>query len=106
MPPGNLFENIPANLSEERFDTLLEKGDLRLERIVSRGHVTPEGHWYDQPEDEWVTLLRGGATIIIDGREKPVEMKPGDHLLLPAHCRHRVVWTDPEQDTVWLALHF
>ena len=106
MLDGNLFEGIPEDLLEERFETILEKGGLRLERIVSRGHATADGQWYDQPADEWVTLLQGSAAIIIEGREAPVVMTPGDHLLLPARCRHRVAWTDPDGDTVWLALHF
>lgn len=106
MRGGNLFEDIPEDLTKERFDTILEKGGLRLERIVSRGHATAEDQWYDQPSDEWVTLLQGGAAIVIDGRKAPVVMRPGDHLLLPARCRHRVAWTDPDVDTVWLALHF
>lgn len=106
MLSGNLFENIPEHLPDELFDTLLEKDSMRLERIVSRGHATPEGQWYDQPRDEWVTLLRGSAALVIEGREAPIVMAPGDQLLLPAHCRHRVAWTDPNQDTVWLALHY
>ena len=106
MLTGNLFEKIPKNLPEERFDTLVEKEGMRLERIVSRGHATPEEKWYDQSTNEWVVLLQGAASIVIDGRAAPVNMKPGDHVLLPAHCRHRVAWTDPEKDTVWLALHY
>lgn len=106
MLSGNLFEGIPADLPEERIDTIVEKGGMRLERIVSRGHATAGGQWYDQPRDEWVTLLQGSAALIIEGQKAPVVMAPGDHLLLPAHCRHRVAWTDPDQDTVWLALHY
>jgi len=26
-------------------------------------------------------------------------------VVIPARCRHRVEWTDPDQETVWLALH-
>jgi cupin 2 domain-containing protein len=33
-------------------------------------------------------------------------MRPGDHVQIPAHRRHRVAWTDPEQLTVWVAIHF
>ena len=106
MRNGNLFEDIPATLADERFDTLLETNALKLERIVSRGHATPDGQWYDQPRDEWVLLLKGRAAIVIQGQQAPVAMSPGDHLLLPARCRHRVAWTDPEVETVWLALHF
>ena len=102
----NLFDKLPAELPEERFDTLLETSGFRLERILSLGHVTPAGEWYDQERDEWVTLLQGAARLELEGRAAPIEMHPGDCLCLPAHCRHRVAWTDPDQVTVWLALHY
>jgi cupin 2 domain-containing protein len=35
-----------------------------------------------------------------------VALQPGDHLIIPAHRRHRVEWTHPDQPTVWLALHY
>jgi cupin 2 domain-containing protein len=105
MERGNLFAAIPAALPEELLHTLWQTPELRIERIVSRGHVTPPGQWYDQDADEWVVLLRGSAVLRIDGREEPLELRPGDYVLLPAHLRHRVEWTDPAQDSIWLAVH-
>jgi len=102
---GNLFSDIPANLDEELFETLLKQNGCRLERIVSRGHSTPEGQWYDQAWDEWVLLLKGKAALQTEGQDALHELYPGDHILLVAHQRHRVAWTDPDGDTVWLALH-
>ena len=81
-------------------------GAFRLERIVSKGHTTPPGQWYDQDRDEWVVLLKGEAKLEVEGQPQPVGLKPGDHIKLAAHCKHRVAWTDPEQETIWLALHF
>ena len=78
---------------------------VRVERIVSRGHVTPPDEWYDQQTDEWVALLSGAARLRIEGRVEFLEMRPGDWLLIPARVRHRVEWTDPDQETVWLAIH-
>ncbi len=101
---GNLFEPSPASVDEVT-STLLSRPGLKVERIVSAGHSSPLGFWYDQSGDEWVLLVSGGARIEIDG-EGVTELKPGDYLLLPAHCRHRVDWTDPAQPTIWLALHF
>lgn len=101
----SLLRGLPETLAAECFETLLSAPGVRLERILSQGHVTPEGAWYDQPSDEWVALLQGGARLAIEGESDEVEMQPGDALLLPAHCRHRVTWTDPDQVTVWLALH-
>jgi cupin 2 domain-containing protein len=102
---ANLFHTIPADLPAELFDTLLENGFVRIERIVSRGHATPAGQWYDQDRHEWVLLLQGAARLAFaDGRE--LELAPGDWLEIPARQRHRVAWTDPAQDTVWLAVHY
>jgi cupin 2 domain-containing protein len=102
---NNLFLDIPSDLPAELFDILVESDAVRIERIVSRGHVTPAGQWYDQDRHEWVLLLQGAARLAFaDGRE--VAMAPGDWLEIPARQRHRVAWTDPGQDTVWLAVHY
>jgi cupin 2 domain-containing protein len=101
----NLFRKIPSELPAEFFETLLENRKLRIERIVSRGHSSPEAGWYDQADNEWVLLLQGSARLTFeDGRQ--VTMKPGDWLEIPAHQKHRVDWTQPDADTVWLGIHF
>lgn len=104
MQIDNLYHGIPAELPEELFDTLLHRDGVRLERIVSHGHATPPGEWYDQSWDEWVILLSGSATLTFEegGQHR---LKPGDHLMIPAHCSHRVETTDTDQKSVWLALH-
>ncbi len=101
---GNLLDNIPAELPDELFDTLFQGSGCRVERIVSRGHGTPDGEWYDQDEDEWVLLVSGEAALVIENQAEPVILGPGDHVLLPAHCRHRVAWTAANRETVWLAV--
>ena len=103
----NLLADLPGDRAAEAFETLLQRPAverLKLERIVSHGQVTPPGAWYDQDQDEWVLLLSGAARLVIEGQPE-VALLPGDALLLPARCRHRVSWTDPDQATVWLALH-
>lgn len=102
----SLLSDLPERLPEERFETLLETPAFQLERILSLGHATPAGEWYDQARDEWVMLLQGAARLSLEGRDEPLALLPGDTLLLPAHCRHRVEWTPADQVTVWLALHF
>ncbi len=101
----NLFQAIPAELGEEFFDQLIATEGLRLERIVSRGQATPENQWYDQPWCEWVCLLKGSALLSFEDGET-LRLAPGDHVLIEAHRRHRVEWTDKHEDTVWLALHY
>lgn len=105
-PVYNLFADIPAHLPEERFDTVVDGKTFRLERIVSTGHASPAGHWYDQDRDEWVVVLRGSASLLFEEESEARTLREGDAVLIPAHCRHRVVRTDSEEKTVWLALHF
>lgn len=101
----NLFAGIDPAANAERFDELLARPGLKIERIVSTGQVTPPGEWYDQPQDEWVAVVAGAAILLIEGGSE-TRLAAGDHILLPAHVRHRVVWTDPAQPTIWLAVHF
>jgi len=103
---GNLFADIPPRLTLEEVATLVSAPGLRIERIVSRGQASPQGFWYDQPQDEWVIVLAGCAELAFDGDPALTRMGPGDYLHVPAHRRHRVAWTDPTQATVWLAVHF
>ncbi|MDR3620626.1 MAG: cupin domain-containing protein [Paludisphaera borealis] len=101
----NLFAEIPAEPPEELFQTLLHAPGVRIERIVSFGHASPEGFWYDQETAEWVLLLTGGARLRFEG-EEPIDLRSGAFVNIPAHTRHRVEWTDPSQPTVWLAIHY
>ena len=101
---GNLFTAPDAGAGGEHIEVLASGAACRVERIVSCGHTSPAGFWYDQDQDEWVSLLSGAARLLFeDGRS--LTLAPGDHLLIPAHCRHRVEWTHPEQSTVWVAVH-
>ncbi|RJQ78095.1 MAG: cupin domain-containing protein [Desulfobacteraceae bacterium] len=99
----NLFEQI-AEASQESFHTLWENACVKIERIVSRGHSSPEEFWYDQAWDEWVLLLKGSAGLAFEGRQE-VFLAPGDCLLIPAGVKHRVAWTDAGAETIWLAVH-
>ncbi|MGH7314518.1 MAG: cupin domain-containing protein [Candidatus Rokuibacteriota bacterium] len=102
----NLFADLPRSLPAEQFDLLVAAGRLRLERIISTAHATPPGRWDDQDTDEWVVVLRGSAGLRFEGSDDVVVLREGDHLIIPAHRRHRVEWTDAQQPTVWLALHY
>ena len=104
--PNNILKNIPENLSEELIDILAEGKNFRLERIVSKGHASPEGFWYDQDENEFVFLAKGKAEILFEANVKPVALSEGDYINIPAHKKHRVEWTDPETETIWLALFY
>lgn len=102
---GNLFQNLPSSGENESFQSLYNQPTLRIERIVSHGHASPADGWYDQTEDEWVFLAQGAARLLFEGHKKEMELNRGDYVLIPAHCRHRVTWTDPDEPTIWLAVH-
>jgi cupin 2 domain-containing protein len=102
---GNLFPEPSNSSSAEAVEILWSGQRFFVERIVSQGHATPPGQWYDQDTDEWAVLLGGAARRRVEGRQELLEVRPGDYVLLPAHRRHRVDWTDPDRDSVWLANH-
>lgn len=102
----NIFENIPDDIPEELFHGILHTENFKVERIVSMGHLSPDNQWYDQEENEWVILLRGSAGLLFEGHKKVVVLKSGDYINIPSHVRHRVEWTDPDMETVWLAIHY
>ena len=101
----NLFQDIPGDLPGELFDTLVRGEGVHIERIVSKGHASMENSWYGQEHDEWVLVLRGSARLAFqDGRV--TSLGEGDWLEIPAHLKHRVAWTDPSRETIWLAVHY
>lgn len=101
----NLFE-IPECRQAEQATILVSAPGVRIERIVSHGQASPPDFWYDQPFSEWVLLLAGAAALQFAGEAEPRRLKPGDAVLIPPHCRHRVEWTDETAPTIWLAVHF
>jgi cupin 2 domain-containing protein len=103
---GNLFDGLDgAGAGDgERFDDLLCCGSTRIERIVSQGHRSTEGFWYEQEEPEWVLVVSGSARLRLEDPDEVVDLSPGDWLLIPAMRRHRVEGTSPDGPTVWLAV--
>jgi cupin 2 domain-containing protein len=100
----NLFAFIPGDQPGEFVETLIATPSLRIERIVSRCHASPEGFWYDQEQHEFVVVLKGAARLQFE--DELVEMKAGDSMNIPAHRRHRVEWTTPDEPTIWLAIFY
>ena len=100
----NLLSNIPTELPEQVTETLLDSESVRVERIVSDGHASPQDFWYDQDQNEWVVLLSGAAKLQFEN--ETVKMIPGDYITIPAHKRHRVAWTTPDEPTIWLVIYY
>jgi cupin 2 domain-containing protein len=102
---SNLFDDLPAKSEHEQFIQLVSHPGARIERIVSHGHITAPAKLYDQDHDEWVLLLRGSASLWIDG-DGERDLHPGDYVMIQAHRPHRVTRTAENEPTVWLAVHF
>lgn len=100
----NIFRNLPENqMPEELVEVLEQREHMRMERIVSQGHCSPEGFWYDQEEDEWVLIVQGEAVLELeDGVQKRLHI--GDYFMLPAHYKHRVAWTSSQPPCIWLCV--
>jgi len=105
MKTTNLFESIPQNLEQEVFEILAENEKVKIERIISKGHTSPDTGWYEQEQNEWIIVLRGEAIISFDGGEEKT-LKVGDYLNIVAFTKHKVKWTDPNIETIWLAVHY
>ena len=112
---GNLYSGLAphdahhahdAHDAQEQVEMLVDRGRVSVERIVSMGHASPAGFWYDDPRAEWVVLLSGAAALEFEHEAALHEMQPGDYVLIDAHCRHRVAWTHADQPTVWLAIYY
>ncbi|MDA8017861.1 MAG: cupin domain-containing protein [Thermoanaerobaculia bacterium] len=108
MHPDNLLTDRlpPPEAKDEQVLELLRRGPVRAERIVSTGQASAPGFWYDQDEVEWVLLLAGAAGLRFEDEDRVRELRPGDHVLIEAHRRHRVEWTAQSEPTIWLALFY
>lgn len=100
----HLLQDLPTSLDAEQVEELLRTPELRIERIVSTGQASPESFWYDQEEHEWVLVLSGRAGLRYQDDDAEVELGPGDAAFIPAHRKHQVAWTSPDEPTVWLAV--
>jgi cupin 2 domain-containing protein len=101
----NIFNAVPANSAAEIFTNLIKKDTIHIERIVSYGHTTAPGEWYQQQTHEWVMLIKGAARLEFEhGRIEHLTV--GDYINIPAHQKHRVNWTQENTETIWLAVHY
>ncbi len=99
---NSLFADLPSHLPDELITILVDATDVRIERIISHGHASEPDYWYDQDQHEWVVVLKGSARLRFE--DETFEMKPGDFVNIPAHKKHRVEWTTPDEPTIWLAV--
>ena len=102
----NMFGALPKRAADEHFETLAKTSGVLVERIISTGHTIPPGEWFEQARNEWVMVTQGAARLVVEDESDELSLGVGDWVLIPAGCRHRVSWTDPEVETIWLAVHF
>jgi cupin 2 domain-containing protein len=102
---GNLFESLPGGIGEEVFTVLARGEGVKIERIISTGQSSPTSGWYDQNDNEWVIVLKGEAKISLEN-DRGFHLKAGGYLNIPAHTKHKVTWTKPNTETIWLAVHY
>ena len=102
---NNIFHDIPEKIPSEIFEEILSTENIRIERIISHGHSSPEEGWYDQNENEWVMVLSGQGIIeFADGRI--ITLSQGDYLNIEAGEKHKVLGTHPEDITIWLVVFY
>lgn len=102
---ANIFRLIPGDLTEEIFETIVHGSNIRIERIISNGHTSPDTGWYDQEQNEWILILKGNAIITFEGG-KEIRLNEGSYLDIAAHTKHQVSWTSPITETIWLAIYY
>jgi cupin 2 domain-containing protein len=102
---GNIYNHIPDDLSNEVFEILAQSASVKIERIISKGHSSPDTGWYAQDRAEWVIVVTGEASIAFDNGSI-VELKQGDYIDIPAHKKHKVISTSTDPETIWLAVHY
>ncbi len=106
MKKTNLFKDIPEDLPKELSEILASSKTVRIERIVSRGQCSPKEFYYDQEQNEFVLLLKGEAELEIFDQDEKITLGEGDSILITAHQKHRVSWTNPDIETIWLAVFY
>jgi cupin 2 domain-containing protein len=106
MKAASLLENIPTEIPQEIFQDILKTDSLRIERIISKGHATPKDDWYEQSENEWVLVIQGQAQLRFEKGQQIIQMTPGMYVDIKAGVRHKVQWTNPQVETIWLAIFY
>lgn len=100
----NLLIDIPTSIPDEIFETIISTPNVKIERIISKGHKSELDFWYDQDQSEWILVVKGEATLQFEDRT--IHLSPGDYLNIAPHQKHRVDWTTPEAETIWLAVYY
>ncbi len=99
----NIFSKKINSQSDEVADTLYFSQNTKVERIISMGHKSPDGFWYNQSEDEFVILVQGSAKLEFENNEE-ICLEKGDSLLIPAYKKHRIIYTSINPQCIWICI--
>lgn len=105
MKKINILQNIPNTLKDELFEDIIKSDTIRVERIVSQGHISPDVGWYESSQNEWVILLEGSASLTFESGEI-LTLASGDYINIPALKRHKVSYTSSSPKAIWLAIYY
>ena len=101
----NIFATIDIHkIKSEIFEDIISSRVIKIERIISKGQVTPKGKWLSGKMDEWVVLLKGKAGIYFRTGEK-INLTKGDYFLIKSNTKHRITFTSKRPECIWLAIH-
>ena len=96
---SSIFDNSHPPKEGEVFETLLEKKNVTIKRILSSSKIDQEV--MIQEEDEWFIVISGSATIVIE--DEKIVLACGDYCFVSRKTVHRLI--DVEEGTIWLAVH-
>ena len=105
MQKLDIFSNIPKDLTDEFFEDIVLANNVKIEKIVSQGHISPKSGWYNQDKNEWVILLKGEAILLFEDN-KEIHLKSGEYINIPSYTKHKVLWTNPTEESIWLAVFY
>ena len=86
---------------EEIFNNLLSHKNVKINKIISPPNFVSEE--FIQDEDEWVILLQGSAILEIN--QTTTKLVKESYIFIPAKTPHKVISTDANIETIWLAIH-
>lgn len=104
MDKISFYDNIICDKNEEKFFEIFKNDVIKIEKIVSNGQKSPENFWYEQEENEFVLVLKGDA--ILEFEDETIELKEGDAVNIPAFKKHKVIQTNQNEPTIWLAVFY
>ena len=78
---------------------------VNIDQIISKCHRSPASGLHEQAHNKWGIVLKRQAIILFNNQNE-VHLNEGDYIEILALQTHRVSWTDPQIEMLWLAVHY